>query len=480
MKKAHIAILLFFITLCGLPESADGTDFLAKNSDEVKKLVAQAQPGDSIVLADGTWQDVELLLDGSGTADNPITLRAQTPGRVRITGQSRVRLAGQHLVVSGLLFQGAWHHSALVEFRKDSKKSSEDCRFTGCAIVDCNPPQLDRGFKYISLYGRRNRVDHCRLEGKRNEGTTLVVWLADGPVEHRIDHVHFGPRPRLEKNGGETIRIGDSTTSMVNARTIVENNYFEECDGEGEIISNKSCENIYRHNTFVRCEGALTLRHGHRCLVEGNYFLGHRKRYSGGVRIIGEDHRVINNYFADLQGDETRSAVSMMNGIPDTPLHGYSQVTGAVVAFNSFVNCKWSLAIGLGEDKGATLAPKDCLVANNLFSIGKRPLLDEQTQSQGFVWQGNLIQANNAISEAIGRRVADLGLKEGEDGVWRPSPDSPAAGAALGEFPLVVEDIDRQPRPEPRDVGCVQISASSTQSGPLSPGDVGVSWKIAM
>ena len=62
------------------------------------------------------------------------------------------------------------------------------------------------------------------------------------------------------------------------SRMIVEDNYYEHCDGEAEIISNKSCENIYRRNTFVECKGAL-MRHGNRCTAEGNWFFGHGRRH---------------------------------------------------------------------------------------------------------------------------------------------------------------------------------------------------------
>jgi poly(beta-D-mannuronate) lyase len=478
MRRPLFTVLLFFFATCATPRLAHCKDFPARSGDEVKESVRQAQAGDSIILANGTWQDTDLLLEASGTAENPITLRAETPGQVKLTGHSRVRLAGRHLVVSGLLFHEAWHESALVEFRKDSKKPAVDCRFTNCAMLDCNPPQVDRGFKYVSLYGHRNRVDHCRLEGKRNEGATLVVWLGDGPAEHRIDHVHFGPRPRLGKNGGESIRVGDSTTSMVAARVIVEQNHFEQCSGEVEIISNKSCENIYRHNTFVRCEGALTLRHGNRCLVEGNYFLGEGKRYTGGVRIIGEGHRVVNNYFADLQGDETRAAISMMNGIPNSPLEGYFQVKDAVVAFNTLVNCKWNMAIGLGDKKNnVVLPPKDCAVANNLFLVTKGQLLDQQTEPQEFLWQGNLVEAAGPIPETVGRRVSDLRFRQSAGGIWRPSADSPVVGAAQGEFPFVTEDIDGHARSEPKDAGCHRIATPAIKAGPLMAGDVGISWE---
>lgn len=157
------------------------------------------------------------------------------------------------------------------------------------------------------------------------------------PNHHRIDHNCFWMRPCLGMNGGEAIRVGDSVRSMLNSRTVVEDNYFYRCNGDGEIISNKSCENVYRANTFVECEGALTLRHGNRCTVEGNFFLGNQARLTGGVRVIGEDHKILSNYFSDLEGDGYRATLSMVEGIRDSELHEYFQVKGALVTFNTFV-----------------------------------------------------------------------------------------------------------------------------------------------
>ena len=156
--------------------------------------------------------------------------------------------------------------------------------------------------------------------------------------------------PYFGANGAETIRIGTSDWSMYNSNCIVEYNYFEECDGEIETISNKSCENIYRYNTFYKSAGTLTLRHGNRCDVYGNYFFGANKESTGGVRIIGENHKVWNNYFANLTGGGYWSALSMVNGVPDSPLNRYFQVKNAVVAFNTFVNNSDNLDIGTGKN----------------------------------------------------------------------------------------------------------------------------------
>ncbi len=76
---------------------------------------------------------------------------------------------------------------------------------------------------------------------------------------------------------------------MYRSGTIVENNVFDRCDGEVEIISNKSNGNIYRGNLFLRSRGALTLRHGDDTLVEGNVFRGDGKDFTGGIRVINRN-----------------------------------------------------------------------------------------------------------------------------------------------------------------------------------------------
>ena len=194
--------------------------------------------------------------------------------------------------------------------------------------------------------------------------------------------------------------------------------------------------------------------------------------------IDGLGGRKVDYEFADLKGDETRAAISMMNGIPNSPLEGYLQVKDAVVAFNTLVNGKWNMAIGLGDKKNnVVLPPKDCAVANNLFLVTKGQLLDQQTEPQEYLWQGNLVEAAGPIPETVGRRVSDLRFRQSAGGIWRPSADSPVVGAAQGEFPFVTEDIDGHARSEPKDAGCDRIATPAIKAGPLLAGDVGISWE---
>ncbi|HJZ90333.1 MAG TPA: polysaccharide lyase 6 family protein, partial [Gemmataceae bacterium] len=396
---------------------------------------------------------------GKGTAEKPITMRAQTPGKVILTGASSVTIDGEHLVVNGLYLKDAKAPGDGV------RVAGRQCRVTETAVVDC-------AYKfYVHLFGTENRVDHCYLAGKANDSPTLQVEVGDKPNRHQIDHNHFGHRPPLGRNGGETMRVGYSHQSMNSSGTLVEHNLFERCDGEIEIISSKSCDNVYRFNTYRECAGMLTLRHGNRCTVEANFFLGGHKRGSGGIRVIGDDHTIVNNYIDGVE----QGAFWITSGIPDSPLKGYFRARNALVAFNTVVDSRGPylhLDAGLGTS-GRTLRPENITVVNNVFAVPDGGTLLKGTEGEGFRWLGNLASAG---PDHKGIRRADLKLELAKDGLWRPAATSPVRGAAEGDFLAVKTDIDGQSRKGPVDAGCDQVSDGEVGNRPLTPADVGPSW----
>ncbi|MDB4673827.1 polysaccharide lyase 6 family protein, partial [Verrucomicrobiales bacterium] len=384
----------FFCGLLALiPSFVPAEEFLITRESELKRVLKKVGPGDSIVLANGVWKDPQFRFEGLlGTAEKPIFIRAESPGKVVLTGKVRFRVSGKHVTVSGFSILDPEEVSDVFEFRTHSERHAHQCRVTDCAFEQTRPSKT-KETRWLNVYGSGNRVDHCYFAGKQSRGTTLVVWVGDTPGAHRIDHNHFGPRPELGENGGETIRIGTSDVSELNERTVVEHNYFERCNGEAEIISNKSCENTYRRNLFERCEGALTLRHGARCLVDSNVFLGHEQPGTGGVRVIGSGHRVTNNYFEGLRGDTERAAISFMNGIPDGPLNGYAPVHNALIAHNTLIDCKVSMEIGIRTSKKMSVNPSDCLISHNVFVPGKWELFRVHHAPHNFTWTGNKYQS---------------------------------------------------------------------------------------
>ena len=450
---------------------------------ELDTAIADAQPGDTILMCNGVWRDAVIQFEADGLPGLPITLRAEVDGQVRLEGESQLCIAGDYLVVRGLHFtNGTTPGGDVIQFRRrGSSDYANHSRLTECAITDYNPPDPGTNYKWVSVYGISNRVDHCRFSGMNHAGVTLTVWVADdGSADYtRIDGNFFSHRPPGGGNGFETIRIGTSGVSNQPSRTLVESNLFYRCDGEIEIISSKSVGNVFRRNTFIENQGQLTLRHGSACRVEGNFFLGNHRAGSSGVRIVGPDHVVLNNYFADLEGDDSRAAIAIMNGIPDSPLNGYLRAESALVAFNTFVNCEQTFAIGtVGAGGATTLAPKDCVFANNVVLSSRGPLVNVVTAPESPIYEGNILfGAPTGIPPTPGVTTADPRLAIAEDGLWRPAGDSPVIDAAAGSYPQILTDMDGDARTiGSQDAGADEVSAAPPAFRPVGPNDVGPRW----
>lgn len=360
--------------------------------DELDAALKKAAPGDTFLLAEGEWRDAVIRCKARGTPDAPVTLRAAVPGKTLLTGKSALRLGGEHVVVEGLWFQNPDPAVGdTIEFRLDSKNLARHCRVTQCAIT-LDPGRSapdDKESRWIGIYGAHNRLDHCLVRGKVTRGASVVVWLGEGQeARHRMDHNHFGPRERLGKNGGETLRVGDSATSMTTAACVIEDNLFERCDGEAECVSNKSCGNIYRRNTFLEVSGTLTLRHGNACVVEHNLFLGNHASGTGGVRVIGEDHLVRGNHFEKLAGDDARCALVLMQGVQDSAPHEYFQVRRARIEGNTLLDCAHPVLIGLKDGRGS-LPPLDTLFIGNRVSAPGTRVVEARCDTAGVAWRDN-------------------------------------------------------------------------------------------
>ena len=463
-----VALLLLPVVLCA-------TDYRVSTVSQISTVMTTARPGDTLTMTNGVWSNAAIVFKGFGTSTAPYLLRAESYGGVILSGSSNLRISGKNLIVDGLLFKnGSSPSGDVIEFR-GTNGESDSCRLTNCAIINFSPADSTKDNKWVSLYGTRNRVDHCYFEGKKNSGATLVVWLSARPNYHQIDHNHFAYRPVLYGwNGGETIRVGTSDWSLYDSFTIVEYNLFEECNGEIETISSKSCGNIYRYNTFLSCQGTLTLRHGNRCTVEGNFFIANHVPNSGGIRIIGEDHKVFNNYICGTSGSSLKSALTIMNGVPNSPLNRYYQVKRAIVAFNTLVDNLYPINIGGGKDSELSLPPLDCVIANNVVSGTRSPLVTLTDTPVNMTWQGNVFYgATLGMAQPQGITISNPLLNLSTDGLWRPAASSPVVNTGSGSFSYVVTDMDGQPRDGQADVGADEASTAPGTRRPLTRADVG-------
>lgn len=334
---------------------------------DVAATLREARPGDRIVIENGRYSDLSLKWLGRGAEGKPVRIEAATPGGVEITGGSTLRLAGEWLEVSGLCFRdGVAPSGSVIEFR-NGREVANHCRLTECVVDNYNPARRDMAYSYILLYGRHNRVDHCSLMGKLNLGVTLIVMLNEPRSQqnfHRIDHNWFGPRPVYGSNGAETIRVGTSQQAYSSSNTTIEENIFDRCNGEVEVVSIKSSDNVIRRNVFFESEGVLALRHGDRNTVEENLFVGHGKRNTGGIRVVNAGHKVRRNTLVGIAGGRFFSALALMNAVPNSLPNRYCLVENVEVTDNTFIDCS-NIEFGTGKDLERTLAPERVLFARN-------------------------------------------------------------------------------------------------------------------
>lgn len=500
----------FSASLCAAYGPISGPrQFFVSSADDIRMVMEIAQPGDTLIMQNGFWTDQDITFEGDGTADLPITLRAETPGQVILNGSSRLRIAGSFLVVDSLYFKDGnlneFGDFAVVAFRRimPSVRVADHCRLTNSVIENYNPPDIADQYNWVSLYGTSNRVDHSTFKGKTNVGGLLLVRRPAGGAQfHQIDHNYFVDRPSVMVLGaGEPLHspcigIGNSGDSMSDSFTTVESNLFERCNGGIEAISNKSGHNVFRSNTFKDSEGTLTLRHGNGALVEGNFFFGDNITGTGGVRIIGEDHVIINNYFTGIAGisstqDIFRPALDVFDGVEDSPLNGYFQVKRAVIAFNTFVDNERNIVIGGGRTSlgrqfpgHRIFPPLDSTIANNVVVQVTHPrthcLINVVDEPINMTYEGDIMFGDclgiDPVPEGI--NIIDPMLVLADDGLYRPDRGSPLIDSSVGDYPMVTIDMDGQPRDDDKDVGADEVSDAPITRRPLTPADVGANWLL--
>ena len=425
-------LILYLLASCSNPKN------VVSDIEAFNEAVKNAEAGDKIVLANGVWRDVELLFNGNGTAEAPITLTVEEKGKVTLEGQSNLRISGENLIVEGLVFKNGYTPtSEVISLRTSKEDLCNNCRVTECVIDNYNPPERFESDYWVGIYGKNNRFDHNYLVGKRNQGVTLAVRLnteASRENNHRIDHNYFGHHPILGSNGGETLRIGTSHYSLTNSNTLVESNYFDRCNGEHEIISNKSCQNTFRNNTFYECQGTLTMRHGNETLVENNYFFGNGRPNTGGIRIINETQTVRNNYHEGLTGYRFRGALVIMNGVPNSPPNRYFQVIDSEASNNTFINCD-HIQLCAGSDEERSAIPQNTFVANNLFyHETKENLFTIYDDISGITFENNVVSPNMKPFQEIGFITKAIEFKRDENGLMMPSGDLSVGMQPTGEM----------------------------------------------
>jgi hypothetical protein len=434
--------------------------FRVSSLSALQSRINSALPGDLIILTNGVYTSTATInIDRQGTSQNPITIAADTIGGAEIRGSAsfNVNSPSAWIVIRGFRLT---HSIGTVQARA----GTSHIRFTR------NVFQLTGDGRYLLVSGDDCEIDHNTLQ---NKSTTGQMFSIHGPgssgMAQRtwVHHNLFQNFTSIGGNGGETLQIGLSGRSLTDAHTLVENNLFVNCNGENEMISNKSSANTYRYNTFLNStSGELTLRHGNDCVVHSNFFLN-----TAGLRFFGDDHQIYSNYFEDCD-----PGIQIGNGDGEVangaPLTSHDRPDRVRVSFNTLVNNNRS-AIMPGRTNG--LGATALVFANNIIQSNSGVILDLGGPAPNARFEGNIVfgSATNGDMPTSGARRVNPLLSQDSLSIFRLQSTSPAINTAVGSYPEVTIDLDGHTRSGTKDVGADEFSTAPVIRRPLTTADVG-------
>lgn len=103
-KKSFASTIIAVILVC--PVLAVTHTFTPTDIDSLKVKMSDGslQPGDTLLLQDGTYSHLgKVSFTGNGTTDYPIILKAANTGKAIISGTTEIRMSGSYLQLEGTL-----------------------------------------------------------------------------------------------------------------------------------------------------------------------------------------------------------------------------------------------------------------------------------------------------------------------------------------------------------------------------------------
>ena len=358
--------------------------------DKINSALSKVKPGDKIILEDGTINNLSININTKGQLLNRITIKPKNPGKLILTGKISITISGSYTTLANLVLKDGGNENAIT-IRGNGN------RLTGCDISldNTNGP-------IIMVYPKNNRIDHCYIHDFTKEDR----WIQKDPGSKSedyilIDHNIIKNRKKGSKgNGYETIQLRNEENS-IKSKSIIYQNMFEKCDGEIEMISIKSSDNIIANNTTISSKATITLRSGNNNYIVNNKFLQNNTDNSGGLRITGKNHTIKSNLFKEINGgDSTNCAICIINK------KSYQQVKNLKVSNNIFINNDYDIVLGSG---GGNVTPTDIYFNDNIvYKTSKNPVFSKKGgECKNLVFTDNKYYVSN-----IGKSPINFGSVE--------------------------------------------------------------------
>jgi Chondroitinase B len=347
-----------------------------------------AIPGDVIALANGDY-NCDATSTRSGTPANPIVISATKPGQARITSAT-LTVSGNYTVVANLAFENSGVNVTGNYNRITGNKFQNNAGPLRAAVA------VNRG--------NNNRIDHNEVVdyGVGQRGFQIIPasggnnTAKNTVIDRNYLHRSLGQR----KNGADGIQLGTySAHAAQELHTIVEYNLIEQWEIDGEMISNKSSNNIIRFNTLADANATGPIRYGSHIDVISNYFVN-----VIGLVNYGDDNKIIGNVVenGDLivrNGDITQSAVNQ-----GSEKHPASLRT--LVAANKVIHGEICVGCRVRRGNAAHGIPASFTALQG--NTGRVTLADQQNTTQTSTYQGVVTPVVRLRSTDVGPGSLDL------------------------------------------------------------------------
>ncbi len=289
----------------------------------IEAAIAQAQPGEHILLPPGTFQSVTFAFEGGQLGAEPIVARPADPSDPPIfTGSNEV--SGDNIMLLGARF--------------DATGTPTSGRMLRIRSVDTGV------FAYLEF----DKTDNIAIELEGNVTNTRV---------HRV-HIRGTGSTVDDLNGGEGIKAGVSGTGGVLRNNQIDHSFIEDVFEERETISVKEGGLSLYRITFSNCKD-LSIRHGVAARIEE--CVGMRD-----LVVTGPNHLVRNC--------ETEQSIEVWSGSFDgsTPYGDIPNGDGDI--YLSSVDARLehsvgSLLIGNASYQGGAFVAQGTVVADHIGSI---------------------------------------------------------------------------------------------------------------
>jgi nitrous oxidase accessory protein NosD len=205
------------------------------SSSQLSSALNKAQPGDHVVLTNGTYSG--FTVSRSGQNGKPIVVRAANKLRAKVSG--KITLGGNDVYVVGLdVAKG----NVVIKGARD-RISSSRLRSPGSAV-------------HLENSARSAIVDHNEIDSQATPTTTgwngIRVDVSSPGLDHRIyrNYLHGAPKWTTgDDNSG--IQLGFAKSRLIKGNVLVEYNLFMNWHGDAETISVKTSGHTIRFNTGI-------------------------------------------------------------------------------------------------------------------------------------------------------------------------------------------------------------------------------------